>query len=249
MKVIFSLILFFLIPFNVFASDFYVVPQFHSVSKNYTSTHSSDIYLGDNGNFNFRFSSQLATDPGYSGIVFPVNATGSTTYDIHMTTVSGSGHCTFVVVYMDSTKALTSSNALSFGYGGVLDVYSAGDYSFSPSVLPSFSYDYVGFGFNGGNSNTVCNGYIHNLKFNGDDLYQFFTVTPSSTVYVPVNQFVTSLNCLSSSTSSTCDFTYSTSTATSTLEDLVSEFNFAFGIFLFLFSICTWFVLIKRNKR
>lgn len=77
---------------------------------------------------------------------------------------------------------------------------------------------------------------------NGNDYLTFLTQSQSQTIYVPVQSEITALECISNSPTSTCSFSYSTTTA-STTPDYSPHFDlfllfvglsfFALAIYLF----------------
>jgi len=72
--------------------------------------------------------------------------------------------------------------------------------------------------------------------------YDFTQASSNSTTYVPVNQYVTNLACVNGTPTTTCSFTYSTTTATTTYDyrtnmDFITLFFglllFALGVYMF----------------
>jgi len=163
-----------------------------------------------------RFGWQTRVNTGSQSIGFYFNGTHNAT-----TTVTSTNTWYYFTMNIPCTSGYVDMTVISpVNYYSNQTVYTAGASAEVPYVKVQ---------------NTTTGLYnVYNLTLN--------KASSASTTYVPVNQYVTDLSCVNSTPTTTCAFTYSTTTATTTYDyrtnfDFITLFLglllFAFGVYLF----------------
>jgi len=255
MKHLFTL-LFFLTPFFTFAYDLnqptYIYKYLSSIPVEHCDSQANN-YGGRANLFDpisiytyvsSGFSGCSSAGGDYIGLLFDTNASssafGTVTFNVSLDVVATNCSISILASNLSGTNP-----SMSIGLSEIINATTTSfsdydityDYSSRPSTQAGIG---LGLAFNNSGECYLRINSITSTGFSGIDFTEILDLDnlPSggTTIqYIPVNSVVSSSSCLISTTSSTCSFSYSTSSETSLPENSIELFVLSFMIFAFFF--------------